>query len=185
MTPATENLIALYERNAQRDEDLQWYADARALIHARADRLQMDHAVYAGVVAAMSPMTRWETKNGAYPNLDAADHVIKWQRGLIDKPGTMRTSAQNALRIISGENPDNVLGPKTRAFYHALMGADDVVLDRWALRAIGWPRESITERELERAAAPYHEAAQHLNVSPSALQAATWAQIRRESNNVA
>lgn len=182
MTSAVDNLLALYERNEQREADLEWYADAKRQARERATALGVPVKRYLGVVAATSPMQQWSTKDGQrFPNLDAADRVIRWHRGELDKPGTLGANARNAAAILNGKDPMAVLGPKTRAFYLALSGGEDVVLDRWALRAIGWPRESVSEAEVPLASAPYIEAAERLGVSPSALQAATWTQIRRES----
>ena len=178
-----DNLIALYERNQQREADLAWYADAKRLARQRAAALNVPPRRYLGVVAATSPMQQWSTKDGQrFPNLDAADRVVAWHRGERETPGTLGASARNGAAILNGADPMVVLGPKTRAFWRALMGADDIVLDRWALRAIGWPRESVTEAEVPIAAAPYIEAAERLGVTPSALQAATWTQIRREQS---
>ena len=181
MSPAVSNLIALYERNPTREADLAWYADAKREVAKRAQAHGLPVKRYAAVVAATSPMTQWHTVNGAWPNLDAADRAVRWHRGELESPRMLKTSANNSARILDGADPMAVLGPKTRAFWRALLGHDDVVLDRWALRAIGWPRESVTEAEVPTASEPYFAAAAILNVKPSALQAATWAQIRRES----
>ena len=183
MTQAATNLIALYERNDQRAADLQWYADAKRLVRRRATDVGLPWRRYAAVVAATSPMQQWSTKDGLrFPNLDAADHVIAWHRGQAPTPKTLPNNARAAAAILDGGQPTRILGPKTRRFYLALIGRDvEPVLDRWALRAIGWPRETIRETEFKAAAAPYFEAAKHLDITPAALQAATWTQIRREA----
>jgi hypothetical protein len=183
MTPAADNLIALYQRNDQAAADIAWYANAKRLVRSRAQAAGLPWRRYAAVVAATSPMQQWSTKDGLrFPNLDAADRVIAWHRGQADRPMTLPTNAAAAARILDGGQPTRILGPKTRRFYLALTGRDtEPVLDRWALRAIGWPRETIKEREFDAAAAPYFEAADHLNITPAALQAATWTQIRREA----
>jgi hypothetical protein len=177
-----ELLIGLYHRNADAAADIAWYADAKRLVRRRAADIGLPWRRYAAVVAATSPMQKWDTKAGdRWPNLDAADRVIRWYRGELDKPGTLGSSARAAAAILDGRQPTQVLGPKTRRFYLALTGRDtDPVLDRWALRAIGWPTESVTESQWAAAAAPYFEAAAELDITPAALQAATWTQIRRE-----
>ena len=53
-------------------------------------------------------------------------------------------------------------------------------MDRWALRAIGHA-DTTTEAELPTVSQPYHEAAFALGITAAQLQAATWAQIRREA----
>jgi len=182
MTAAATNLIALYARNPQRETDLAWYADAKRQAADRATAAGLPTKRYLAVVAATSPMQQWSTKDGRrFPNFDVADRVIAWHRGDRETPGTLSASARNAAKILDDADPTAVLGPKTRPFWHALQGADSIVLDRWALRAIGWPRETITETEYPAASAAYEEAAIALNVPASQLQAATWTQIRRES----
>lgn len=175
-------LTELYARNEQAAADLRWYADAKALVRRRARTAGLPWRTYAAVVAATSPMQQWATKDGSrFPNLDAADRVIRWHRGDEPGPGTLATSAAAAADILNGDDPGQRLGPKTRRFWQALTGDDrEIVLDRWALRAIGWPRESIRETEYQAASEPYRLAAEQLNIPPAALQAATWTQIRRE-----
>lgn len=181
MTDAAANLVGLYERNPQRAADLEWYANAKRLIRRRAAAAGLPWRRYAAVVAATSPMQQWDSKSGGFPNLDAADRVIAWHRGEAPTARTLGSNARNAARILNGAQPRSVLGPKTGAFYRALIGQDrEPVLDRWALRAIGWPRESVSLKEVPAAAAPYLEAAAYLETTPAALQAATWTQIRRE-----
>jgi hypothetical protein len=181
MTPAVENLIALYERNAQRADDIAWYDRAKSLVRQRAAERGVDPEVYAAIVAATSPMQQWASRAGGFPNLDVADRVIDWDRGLIATPRTLSSSARNGAAILNGADPSEVLGPKTRRFWQALLGDDlSIVLDRWALRAIGWPRESIKEAEWWIAAEPYWDAAERLGISPAGLQAAVWTQIKRE-----
>lgn len=182
MNPAVDNLLALYHRNAQRADDVAWYADAKREVARRAADHGLNTRTYAGVVAATSPMQQWATKDGLrFPNLDTADRAVRWHRGELDKPGTFGQNARNAAAILNGADPNAVLGPKTRPFWRALLGYDDIVLDRWALRAIGWPRESIKEHEWPTAAEPYMTAAAQLGIRPSELQAATWVQIKREA----
>ena len=181
MSPEAQNLIDLYQRNAQREQDIRWYADAREAIEARAAAIGLPANVYTGIVAAASASTRWQTKDGRLFNLDRADIIIRWHRGELDSPRHMPSVVSAATRVLEGADPETVLGPKTRAFYLALLGGDHVVLDRWALRAIGYKRETVKEREVDAAAAPYFEAATTLGILPSELQAATWTQIRRET----
>ena len=182
---AVDDLIALYERNDHRAADIAWYADAKLLARRRALAAGVPIGRYLGVVAATSPMQQWSTKDGRrFPNLDAADRVIRWHRGGVDRPGTLPNNARVAKLILDGRKPTDVLGPKTRAFFLALTGRDEIVLDRWALRAIGWPRETITEAEYPAASEPYELAAAKLGIRPSELQAATWTQIRRENHEL-
>lgn len=183
MTP-TQSLLGYYQRNAQREADARWYAAAKQVTRQRAAAQGIAPDVYAGIVAATSPMQQWTNKAGTeYLNLNAADRVIDWARGLTDSPRTIGANARHGRAILNGADPADVLGPKTRRFWRALLGDDTaVVLDRWALRAIGWPTESITERQWAAAAEPYYQVADQLGITPAGLQSVVWTQSKREAN---
>lgn len=186
MTPETEALLALYGRNLTRDADIAWYANAKQIARTRAKSAHIDYPTYAAVVAATSPATQWDAPGkGTWPNLDSADRAIRhWRHEAWEGepyPGMLGVSLAKASAILDGADPADVLGPKTVAFWHALMGdLEHVVLDRWALRAIGQRDSTPREPKYSELAAHYHQAATIAGVSPAQLQAATWTQIRRE-----
>lgn len=169
----------LYRSNATRDADSQWYFTARDEIEERAAALNIDPDVFTGIVAALSPQNAWDTPSGKRPNLDAASTFIATGRNV-----HTRTQMLKAIAIRDGSAPlDALRGPKERSFFLNLSrpGATDAVtVDRWAARAAG-AKVNLTPRSYERVADQYRRAAKRLKLSPDALQAAVWAQVRRQA----
>lgn len=146
-----------------------WYRESRR--HAR--RLAREHGVpvsrAAGVIAALSPRVQWAV------NLRMADAA------LAGRPyGGLKTSKRKAAAIVNGERPLDVLrGPKTRAFYRAIMGAENAaVVDTWMLKAAGWPGASVTSKQYERVASAMGAAAQSVGVPTATFQATVWTEVR-------
>jgi hypothetical protein len=148
----------------------------------------------AGVIAALSPRTRWaENLQAAEESAGAAARVAGAERALwgplaiegavfgatgwygLDDP------RRKAAAILEGRAPLDVLGgPKVRAFFRNICGdRRAVTIDVWAARAAaGRWHNSISPylyRRLERA---YVDAADRRGVDPRALQAAVWIDIR-------
>lgn len=167
---------SLHARNEHAAADLNWYPEARAEIRRRASSHGLPERRYAAIVAAMSPCVQWRTKNGCWPNLDAADRVVRGEsRGL-------PIAVSMALRILAGQAPLKVLGPKTSAFYRNLTRRDDAVtIDRWMMRAAGMPTDHPTPRQYAELSDAMRAAAANLNLHPHDLQASVWAQVKRES----
>lgn len=89
--------------------------------------------------------------------------------------------AKRYLPILRGEIAPlaGLDGPKVRAFYRAILGdLDAIVLDRWALRAAGHPRDDCTPRQYERIAARYRRAAATVGENPRDFQAIVWVVLR-------
>lgn len=174
-------LVDTYLANPTRDTDARWYHDARELAADRAAAALVPLDTYLAVVAAVSPQTQWDTRNG-YPNLDAADRAISAHR-FGTPPRMLGASWQRARRILDGEDPADVLGTrKIRNFYENLRapGATDrVTIDRWAARAAG-VKIPNTQKQYDTAADAYRAAASDLSIPPDALQAAVWAHVRRQ-----
>lgn len=166
---------ALLDAWAQAPDDvrakgLAWYRGARMMVKAIARKNGVSHAVAAGVVAALSPRLQWAV------NVRCADTVLG---GGIPR-GVFKTSLHKALRITrGGERPSVVLsGPKTRAFYKALMGDDQAaVVDVWVLRAVRWTRK-VTDRAYARIAGALRAAADAVGVPTAQLQAVAWVAVR-------
>jgi len=84
-------------------------------------------------------------------------------------------------RVLSGDvaPQDGVGGPKVTAFYRAILGDDDaVVLDRWALRALGHEKDGCTAKQYATYAATLRDAARETGETPRTLQAILWIVLR-------
>ncbi len=91
-------------------------------------------------------------------------------------------------RALASRYPSRcVTGPKTGAFYRALMGDPHVVvIDRWAARAAGWEESGHSipvrrRREMEQA---YREAAERCGERVRNFQAIVWLVLRESTPKV-
>lgn len=151
-----------------------WYANANRFA------TQLDPADprrAAGVLAALSPRTRWER------NCDLARRAYTDGRA----SGTIGQSCRVADRILAGEDPADVLkAPKVRAFFTLIDNphADAVVIDRHAVDIAVGERLSDDQRSrryplasggwYERFAEVYRQAAHILELPAHVVQAVTW-----------
>jgi len=146
-----------------------WYREAGE----RCAQLAAEHGtsvqIAAGVVAALSPRMPWSS------NLRLAGLVLAGQRH-----GCLQASLDKASKIIEGADPLVVLsGPKTNAFYRALIGDfDAVVVDVWMLRALGHNKNACTPRQYEVFADTIRNAALEAGETPADFQAIVWCAIR-------
>lgn len=177
--PATRSadLRDLFNRSDPRDR--RWYFAAHELLAREAAELGIPTRRLAGMVAALSPNTPWDTPSGKTPNLDLAVKLARTGANV-----HVGACMRKARAILAGADPADVLsGPKERAFYSNLAdpaASDAVTCDRWIARAIGKTREGFTPRQYEATAELFREMAAELSIRPHELQAAVWTQIRRE-----
>lgn len=170
-----ERLSRHYDRatEADRAAGRAWYPEARRFIRTVADAHGLSRSTVAGVVAALSPRTRW-----------SANRRMALQCIAHGTPGAdcLRRNAENAARILSGEHPRVVLrGPKTRAFYLALVGDNyATVIDTWMLHAVGWPTTDggVKPTDYERIADALRDAAERAGEKPAPYQATVWVVVR-------
>ena len=163
---------------------LQWYANASETLYDDCLAFGVDYRTMCAVVAVLSPALRWDK------NLLTARQVIADFQGDGVMGGYMAYAANvhKAIRILSGESPDNVLGGlKVIAFYHNLLqpnvNTGYVTIDRHAINiALHGINASLrksgdftaTKKAHEQIAAAYVHVAQSFGVLPQQLQAATW-----------
>jgi hypothetical protein len=221
--PLTRNITSTFRlaTDGDRAAGHGWYSRARDLAESLAstastsvgpltDEDEVRKA--AGVIAALSPRLAWR-KNVEYAQLAyivregiereshrglrlvSDDTKAAIFAGMIP---TLNANARKAYRILSGEDPEDVLrGPKVTAFYHTIVNPTDpraVVVDRHAI-AIAYNRP-LSDDETSKAlgsqkrysavAALYVRAAAIITRelgeiwTPAQVQAATWTYWRRE-----
>lgn len=224
-SPLTRNITATFRLATDGDRAIGhgWYARARDLAESLANehliRSQGDHgdeiefeneiARAAGVIAALSPRLAWR-KNVEYAELaymvyrQAMDHPLMPRTGEVPEAffagsiPTLNANARKAFRILSGQDPEDVLGgPKVRAFYFTIVNPSDpraVVVDRHAIDitfgqvlndqarglALGRKGAYDTVAELYRRAARIISAELGEMWTPAQVQATTWTYWRRE-----
>lgn len=171
-TPSTRKILALYRSAtpSQVSRGMNWYDEAHALA-LELDPQNVDRG--AGVLAAYSPMTKWEENvslaHGAYQGVFRGHPMTK-----------------QVKRILSGEPVPYVLkGLKTFNFALLIAHPSDpeaVVIDRHAFNlSVGAivsddVRTTVLKRKgkYEEFANAYRRAAKRAKITPSQMQAITW-----------
>lgn len=174
MTPLTRRATAEYQRatRAQREAGARWYIEAHEIARDQADEHGVTIEVASGVIAATSPRLGWG------PNVMIAERMLA-SRGTLDHGGLSR-SLQQARHIYAGADPKVVLGgPKTRAFYVAILTAGEsgrAVIDRHAWDMLTGERgaTSPTAKQYATAAEMMARAAKIVGIGVHELQATTW-----------
>lgn len=183
------NILAIYldADDATRAAGAQWYALEGERCADFGRRVKRSRECIAGAAAAISPGLRYET---IFAYLAA---LLRDPRASV--PTYSREFVARAVRILAGAHPLEVLsGPKVRAFYSLLSGADmdAVVVDGHALNIARGEYEvfraredyrpgagaRVTARRYRLVAAAYREVADLVGAAPHAVQAATWVHWR-------
>lgn len=174
MSPLTRRATAAYRAATaeQIDAGHRWYVDAHDVAASQAEYYGTTVTVAAGVLAATSPRLGWG------PNVSIAERMLA-SGGTLER-GALGRSLSQARAICAGEDPDVVLrGPKTNAFYHAILTAGespDPVIDRHAWDMLvgkrGAPAPNLGQ--YRQAAAVMRRAAKILCVGVHEAQATTW-----------
>lgn len=174
-----------------------WYPAANEAAARMAARYGCSLQAAAGVIAALSPNSRWER------NLKDADSLIRaFCIGTIAdaaavKVGTFGRNKTKALDILAGADPLEILGGlKVRNFYSCIMGDTEAVcvdghaFSIWRGEYIPTSKTPTISAKLYQAiSADYRKAAETINgiigtsYTASQIQAVTWTvwqRIRRE-----
>lgn len=152
----------------QRKDGREWYVKANREARRLARLHGVSLATAAGVIAALSPRLQWTS------NVRAAHKLLDGQ----DVTGVFLASLTKAQHIYTGERPLRILsGPKVRAFYGALMGRPEAVVDVWIARAAGVDA-ALTPKSYATVAGALQMAADSVRVPVHVFQATTWVQIR-------
>jgi hypothetical protein len=164
------------------EQGLQWYDTAHRYCQALAKRYHTPVDSVVGIVAALSPQTRWSI------NKEAAKTLLAYG----NTPGYTgySTNVRKAERILAGEAPGVVLGGyKVRAFYSNILSpgdSEDVTVDRHIVRIV-FDVKTLTRKQLDWAMHrdcrgntiiqnAYRNASKTYNIRPCELQAVTWLQ---------
>jgi hypothetical protein len=174
VTPLTRRATAEYRRATPVivERGRAWYreANAIALNHVVEYGVTLEQA--SGILAAFSPRMAWGQ------NVMMAERLLS-RNGTLDG-GCLKRSIEQASRIYFGEDPLRVMqGPKTRAFYQAVLTAgqsETAVIDvhAWSM-LIGRRAEKAPNLTQYRAADTcIRRAADIVGEGTHELQAVTW-----------
>ena len=156
---------------------LAWYGRAESTIAGMAQTYGVTRDAAAGVVAVLSPRSRWST------NLQWAEAILA-ARGNPEAPAVSTTANRaKAWSIANGADPETVVnGPKVSAFWANLRGDSSyVTVDVWAARAAGIPMaegEYLTRTDMRELQAAYRQAAERRGIPVAHLQAVVWVAVR-------
>lgn len=174
MSPLTRRATSVY-RTADADQHergRRWYPSAHSIAAQHAETYGLPVETTAGMIAALSPRAPWSR------NLVLTERMLASQGTLT--AGGITVFLNQARRIHDGADPLDVLkGPKTRAFYRAIITAgesDDPVIDRHAWDMLVGKRHSDAPNlgQYREAADRMRRAADILCQPVSQVQAVTW-----------
>lgn len=180
MSPLTRRATAEFRAATprQRSKGEQWYPDAHGVARDQVEEYGVTIEVASGIIAALSPRLGWGS------NVMLAERMLN-SRGTLDRGYLSRGLAQ-ARAIHAGADPLEVLrGPKTRAFYLAVLTAGEgggAVIDRHAWDMLVGKRGATppTTRQYRDAADKMSRAAGILGVGVHVVQATTWVSWREK-----
>ena len=127
-----------------------WYDVARRWAEKLAEEHGVSLSTVAAVIAALSPQARWSQQQkmtGPWLQLMLQHPEIKPEKLAKEAPyPTFLPNRAKAIGILRGDlDPEDTLGPKTKAFWKAIMGDPDaIVIDTWMQRAAGWEEHRLT-----------------------------------------
>jgi hypothetical protein len=174
MTPLTRRATTLYRAATptQRAAGEGWYQEAHDIAASQAETYDVTVEVAAGIIAATSPRLGWG------PNVMLSERMLA-SGGTLERGGLGRSLAQ-ARAIYAGADADEVLrGPKTNAFYHAIVtagGSPVPVIDRHAWDMLTGKRQAPapTLGQYRQASLVMIRAAKILDAPVHHVQATTW-----------
>lgn len=148
----------------------EWYRRARGNAIKYSKKYNLPLSQVCGIIAALSPRLQWKI------------NLRRTRECLEDKPrlGVFAKNWDKALKIKAGKDPYEVLsGPKTRAFYDALMGDPTaIVLDTWMLKAIKWGNRKMKDHHYHQIAIALWTCAKRVGIKSAVLQATIWEKLR-------
>jgi hypothetical protein len=168
------NIIEVVESATpdQTNDGVRWYAEANSVALSLSKRHGITLEQAAGILAALSPRVQWGR------NVRQA-----WTLCETGTCGTLARSRDNALRILNGAPPMDVLGgPKTRAFSVAIESGGwhgVAVVDVWAVRAATRSKyDEVSRGRYVDVAQAYAVAARRLGRTVHETQAIAWVVAR-------
>lgn len=170
-------LVRIYRNAGDTSEAVVWYGNAQNVAKDLAAGSPYTVRQCAAVIAVLSPRITWAQ------NVIAARTVVDSHAQGVPvesvKVSGFGRNVREAYAILDGK--PFVGGPKTGAFYRAIMGDDDsVTVDVWAYRAATGRDcpNGVPAKEHGAIDAAYRQAARRLSLSPRELQSIVWVAVR-------
>lgn len=177
MSEAERTLIALYERAtpAVRRRGRSWYPETNRRLREIAENAGVPVSHAAAVFSIVSPEVQLKTA------FDWTEAILRGEREGGRYPN--KQAAKITAALASRYPVRHVSGPKVNAFYRAIMGdSTALVLDRWAVHAVGHDRGRDIPRAVRREVeAAYRAAAAACGETVRAFQAIVWILVREST----
>ena len=192
LTECKQNIISCYNSSSLEDRHtgLAWYTTANTIAQILADKNQLKLEVVCGVIAALSPGSKWDMNvKNTTKMIDFYKSGMKFND--MPKIGSYGTrNMEKAFRILSGFEVNCVLGGlKVNNFYACILKPKNVFhvcVDRHATsiavsKRLGdkYTKYSLSQKKYNFIADAYKVAAEELDLIPNQLQAITWCSWRR------
>lgn len=157
-----------------------WYTTAHTFAVELATKFDLSLIQAAGVISALSPQKRW-------------DENQRIARSFCESGKSYHTACQTekaraCLTVNSKTRIAEILGGlKTRSFFHNIVspnGSHKVTIDRWAIRACGWDKLTLTPKQYRYLSDCYRDATVKFNTLrgscylPCDIQAIAWVVLR-------
>lgn len=151
-----------------------WYQDTHQLCKHWSQETGYSMVQVVGILAVLSPMINWSTNK-------------KWTYQVLTRdnpPNYMfQANLDKALRIKYGENPSEVIGPKSlkvRSFFANILRphGSSITIDRHMLRIIGWHKETVTPKQYRELGSMFQTQARYHKLKPCEYQAILWCHTR-------
>jgi hypothetical protein len=183
------NLLTVFEQATPQEviEGMAWYRQAHDLACSLASRYGLSLDVVAGVIAALSPRSRWERNV-----VDAENLIVACTSGKDPHAvpvGTFHRNKERAIEILQSGTRHGVLsGSKVCAFADSVedptngaVTVDSHAYNAWlgqrAIRNGTGPR--ITPRRYRECAEAYEKVAELYGIRPSQAQSIIWLAWKR------
>ena len=186
------NLLTIFEQATPQEvfEGMAWYDEAHELARSISDQFGVSLDVVAGVIAALSPRSKWERNITDGKNILTA-YVTGEDPAAVPVTTFNRNKARAIEILEAGTRHGALSGPKVCAFADNIEDPDGdiVTVDSHAYNA--WAGErvivngtgpTITPKRFRECAADYRKLAIVYGISPPQAQAIVWLAWKRIHN---
>lgn len=177
---STENILAVYQEatEAEKQEGISWYKEARAFCRATAKEYSVSIEVVTAVVSALSPRNKW--KQNLKDTITVLEAVRKGLNPEDVKTCTFNKNKEKAFAIVREGKPSLVKkSNKTSSFFDNIKyeRSESVTIDVHAFSIYHGqviPARSITDKVYSEISEAYRSVANDLGIKAYELQAITW-----------
>lgn len=182
-TKVVNNILRVYNKSSNEFISNHWYLEANRFAQGLADKHKVDLSVVCGVIAALSPIKRWD-ENKALAIAVMSGSYRGHIKAFLDKAKKIKKSSGDVLEVSEILN-----GNKITSFYLNILNPNQteaVTIDRHALAiCLGRNIEEkegvgVTLRQYKFFVECYKLAGAKMGISPVKMQSITWQQWRSE-----